>query len=297
MIDSTMGADVRLEPMMAAVTEPVLIKGTEGSVELPDVQAQAERARNHLVEINYKNVPGTCGDERPRVGLLSGEQTVEARPSVFGGPNIHALAIAELTGFFGDADYSGEERLRQVTRQINAAGIRSGGHEHCAANDGLGTWMQKLSDPGARPAILGYMKLNLGDRFDETVAEEMFAHADAVNSSGRYDGWNENVLAGVLGDEAGGAIEILADVPHEAQSVVRNKVPNTTVDQTALHNDGGVDSFVVDDAYADMIEQSLATGPDATHTLAVARHAREAIIAAVSTAVPNEVLYQVELNR
>ena len=72
-----------------------------------------------MVEVDYDTVRGACGDERYRIGLLSGEEIVEPRPSVFGGPNIYGLYVAELAGVFANSPLSADERLVQVTRDLN----------------------------------------------------------------------------------------------------------------------------------------------------------------------------------
>lgn len=116
-----------------------------------------------------------------------------------------------------------------------------------------------------------------------------------VVTSGRYDDWDESVLERVLGDEAGYAIEVLQPVPHEGVTFVRNKVKGKTVHQNALHDAAGADSFVQYDPYADEIENALADGPQAAWKQKVARHAREALIAAIAPALPNPELDQFNL--
>jgi hypothetical protein len=71
-----------------------------------------------------------------------------------------------------------------------------------------------------------------------------------------------------------------------------------TVDQTKLHdlsekeNSKAEDSFVIDDWYADDIENALASGPDAVRQKHLMEHARELLLAAVAAAVPNKELHQ-----
>ena len=91
----------------------------------------------------------------------------------------------------------------------------------------------------------------------------------------------------------------LADVPHEAATLVRNEIPNTTVDQTELYHRSvvGKGSFIHDDPYADAIEHVIASGADAARKKLEAEHAREAILAAVAAAVPNKEIYEAELVR
>ena len=50
------------------------------------VSEQAQKTLDCLVPVDYTAVRGTCSDERARIGLLSGADTVEIRPSMFGGP-------------------------------------------------------------------------------------------------------------------------------------------------------------------------------------------------------------------
>ncbi len=286
------------DPMMAtAVVNEVPVKGGGDLASLEAAEQQAVRIRDHIVKVPV-GARGTCRDEREREGLASGADTVEIRPSVDGGPNIYGLAVAELTGYFGKSNSSGEERLSQVTEVLEDAtdaGILSGGHEDCAANGKFGIWMGLLSDPSAKQQIEDSMQQELGDKYDGELADELFANADAANQSGRYDDWNEAVLPRVLGDQAGEAIERLAHIKHDATTIVRNHVEGTTLDQTGLHLDGPR-SFGFDDWYAARIEKVLSTGPEASRMQQLARHARAAIVAAVNAAVPNPELYEVTIN-
>jgi len=288
------------DPMMAtAVVTEVPVKGAGDVVSLEAAERQAVRIRAHVVRVP-KRARGTCRDEREREGLASGEETVEVRPSVDGGPNLYGLAVAELTGYFGDAPSSGEERLAEVTQVLEDSDeeILSGGHQDCAANGKLGVWLGRLSDPSAKEKINDAMRNELGDEYDSELAHELFGHADATNQSGRYANWDETVLPRVLGDEAGQAIERLAPIKHDAKTLARNHIEGTTVHQNGLHEDGqnggdGERSFVFDDWYAAKIEGVLSTGPEAGRMLKLARHARAAIVAAVNMAVPNPELYEV----
>ena len=270
------------------VPAPIKTNGAERMA--PELLArQAEAARACLVSVDYKLNRGTCGDERPR-------EYPEPRPSVFGGPNVYALGVAELTGYFADDDQSsGEERLVRVTGQIEAGGFKSGGHKGCAANSGFGTWMRIIAE---HPELMkDYARGQKGDAYNDTAMNVVIGYAQAVVASGRYDDWSEDVLARVLGDEADEAIETLIDVPHEGKTLVRNRTPNTTVDQTDLYGRSvvGKGSFVHDDPYADALEHVVTSGNDAARKKVEAEHAREVILAAVALAVPNEEIYQLEL--
>ncbi len=261
---------------------------------------QAELARKYLVAVDYHQIRGTCIDERARIGLRAGGSHTEPRPSVPGGPNIYALGVAELTGYFGASNEAGESRLKRITDRLNVAGIKSGGHEKCAANAGFGVWMQTIASESEY--IKTYARLRFGEGFDERIMDGLVEHARQIIASGVYVNWNEDVLISVLGEAvAAEAIERLAKVEHGALTLVRNWNENTTVDQTAIYkeNETGVGigngSFVSDEAYADTIEHIIASGPDAVTKKVEAEYAREAILAAVAAAVPNKQLYQIDL--
>lgn len=275
-------------------SDPLKTAGEKIPDQLLGEQAAAAAAPGVLVEVNYKAQPGTCSDERPRVGLLSGEARVEPRPSTYGGPNVYLLAVAELTGFFAPEDKStGEARLRRITDLLEVAGFQSGGHRKCAANAGFGVWMRLMTENGE--SIRESVRSQLGDRYSPDAMSEVLEYAEAVVASGRYDDWNEDILQRVLGDKAGDAIEVLVDEPHGGKSEIRNNIPNTTVDQTPLaaRSVVGKGSYVVDNPYAAALEQVVASGADAEQKLVVARHAREAIIAAIHMALPSTEIRQI----
>lgn len=273
-------------PAMEVIVEEKPIKGDEYIA--PELlHDQAEVARESLVRVDYKKVRGTCGDERLR----------ELRASVFGGPNVNMLATAELAGFFSDDDQStGEERLARITDMLTAAGFLNGGHEHCAANGGFNSWMDTIAKNPE--AMKSYARQQRGEAYDDDAMNEVITNAQKLVASKRYQGWDETVLRRVLGDEADEAIEKLADgIPHEAKTFVRNRALSTTVDQKSVYERSviGKGSFVHDDDYADALEHVVASGADADHMKLVAEHAREAILAAVANAVPNETIYQIDL--
>lgn len=273
--------------------QPIKSLGAE-IVPVDLLEAQAEEVKASVVPIEYQGVRGTCMDERFRVGTRSGSP-VEVRPSVPGGPDIYALAISELTGAFGDEESTGADRLSQTKTTLNRTKILSGGHDGCAANAAFPIWMGLIAD---KPELMKeYAQSQMGDFYNEEVANKVVANAQSVVAAGRYEGWQEAKLAEVLGEEAEEAIEVLGKVEHEALTFVRNKVDGTTVDQNKLYNSSiiGKGSFVVDEAYADDIEHALSGGPDAVSKKQLAEHAREFVIAALAQAVPNEELYQIDL--
>jgi hypothetical protein len=274
------------------------LKVTEGVTMTPDqIKNQLTAVKGALREVNPET-PGTCIDERSRIGTLNGEESVEPRHSAPGGPNIYALYIAELIGYFGDDDTSGKERLEQITGMINEAGISSGGHQGCAANNGfeaiLGLIGGQNSDQGR-----AYAMEQLGDNFDEQAYEQIIESAKKVVESGRYADWSEAVLIEeVLGGkdgEAGTAIEVL-DGQHEGRTFARVKAGSQTVDQTELHNAVGEDTFVNDEDYEDRIDMILADGPKAVWKAKLALHAREALLAALYPALPNKELHQINIS-
>lgn len=282
--------------MAAEVTvreEP--LKATDGvTMSREEVEAQGEAARQALTEVD-PNAYGTCIDERPRKGVVSGEET-GPRFSAPGGPDIYGLYIAELTGLFAGGQETGEQRLAQVKGMINGANIPSGGHEGCAANKSLGAVIGLI---GTETAETGreYAKGELGDDYDDAAYEEVLAAARAVTASGVYGDWTEEVLKQVLAGEADVAIEqLLGD--HEGRTFIRTNLPGMTVDQTKLHEiTGGEDSFVNDDDYEDRIDAVITAVPEAEWKAKVARHAREALLATLYVALPNPELHQINVDR
>lgn len=287
-----------LDPMMVKIdVVPQAIKASgEVTMTSEQVQAQAEAARRSLVPV-ANNVRGTCIDERERLGTRSREGAIEPRPSVAGGPDVYGLYVAEFSGYFGSTSKDAESNLSQVKKDINDKGIASGGHDHCAANASFGPIVSIVANPDNATALKAYAKANQGDRYDEAIADEVLAFAAKVDESGRYTDHEEATLAKVYGEEAGEAIEILADVPHKGRTFIRQGKRGYTVDQTNLHKlTGGEDSFVFDDWYAEDIENALASGPEATRMKQRMETAREFLIAAVAQAVPNEELHQINLS-
>jgi hypothetical protein len=260
------------------------------------LEKQADVAVASVVDVDYHAVRGTCGDERVRVGLRSGEPNVEARPSVFGGPVIYGLYVAELAGAFKDSHLTASERLSAVYRDLKRNGILAGGHEHCAAAGGFGDAVMPNIAASAE-AIKSYAEANMGDDYEESLMDEVLANAVTINESGVYVGWDgEAALVEVLGDEADEAIEKLVDAPHEGRTLVRTHLVDKTVDQTMVHEKaGGEDSFVTDDGYAAEIENALATGPEADRMRRLMEHAREAVIEGVGASVPNPELHQIDI--
>lgn len=292
MFEGTMKTE--LDPMM--IQSEIIEMPIKGERTMTDEQLadQATKARKHTVAVDYHAVRGTCADERERIGLANGESTVEARPSAFAGPNIYGLVIAELSGYFGSQDLAAKERAKQITITLNDADLLSGAHENCKANESVSTLLSWIA---AGPVgYREYAKMNMSDDYNDLAMTMVFNHAQIASDKGIYDNWTEADLPEVLnelGDDPGQAVERLADVPHKGRSLIRNKIDGTTVDQTALHNDGGEDSFVFDDAYADLIESAVTSGPNAVEANIVARHAREAFLAAVAGAVPNREINQI----
>lgn len=280
------------EMAIAIMPKPLKLIG-EQSLLAVDIQRQADAAQECL-EPYSDDTRGTCVDERDRVGLLDGSPIVEARPSSIGGPNIYALYLAELIGYFGndenvENENEGEERLVSVTDLINESGIPSGGHGHCTANASFGTVIETIASQWA--LIDEKVRSSMGDRYKPEAANEIYNNTTKTHESGRYSNWSEDVLVRVLGDEAGQAIEELADVPHLGKTFIRESVPGKTVDQTKLHQKTGEYSFVHTENYAERIENAIASGPDAEYMTELARHTREILLVAISMAVPNEELH------
>lgn len=286
------------DSMMAKITIiPTAIKvNGEPTVHEGDIDKQALRARDCLVDVDYHKVRGTCGDERERIGLASGDPFVETRPSAFGGPDVYAMYIGIFSGIL--AKVKGIEQLRQSKGIINGARIPSGGHEDCKANEGLPEVIAFAAESANRESIQDYTKLELGEDYDRSIMDFIFSNVEEAATSDRYDDWDGTELKEVLGDEAGQAIERLVRKPHKAKTFIRQEIPGKTVDQTRLHHaTGGEDSFEVDDPYLDLIEAALAEhSGDPEYMKKVARHAREVLHASIANAVPNEELHEIHIN-
>lgn len=281
-----------VEMAIAIMPDPIKLIG-EQTMSVVDVNKLADVARECLEDYD-DNTRGTCIDERPRVGLLDGTPNVEARPSSVGGPNIYALYLAELIGYFGNDEDDGEAHLSSVTELINSSEIPSGGHAHCKANGSFGDVIEVIASQ--RELIDEKVRASMGDEYDPDAVDEIYNNATRTYESGRYSNWNEDVLAKVLGDEAGQAIEVLADIPHLGKTFIRESVPGKTVDQTKLHERTSEYSFVHTENYAERIENAIASGPDAEHMTELARHAREILLVAISIAVPNEELHGISID-
>ena len=290
-----------LDPMMAMTSIEGQIKGSAENASLSPEQLveQADFARSSMVVVS-EDAPGTCIDERPRLGTREEHGKIEARPSVPGGPVVYGQYVAELSGYFSDSSsQDAEESMSIIADDLESKGIVLGGHDDCRANGGMGDVISFIADNPE--AVKAYAERNMGDEYNEDLANESISYAIKVTESGKYDDHQEETLAHVLGDKSSNAIEKL-EGEHEGRTVVRNKVRNTTVDQTKLHKlteerlGEAEDSFVMDDWYAHDIENALATGPNAAHQKKVMAHARELVLAALAGAVPNPELHQINLS-
>lgn len=270
---------------------PVKLTG-EITMSPRDLLAQAEAAKACLRTVDYHQDYGTCGDERERIGTRSGETVIEPHPSVFGGPDIYAMYMNTLTGAFTDDSSSPDEQLSTSIRGLRDGGIPSGGHEHCAASGKFGKILSNIANN--RDAVHAYARQNM-EFYDHEVMDQVISYAEQASASGIYDGWDgEKALIEALGKHSGQAIERLADVPHEAKTLIRNKRAGLTVDQTSLHEmTDGDDSFVHDDAYAEVIELALSSG--FAESKRMMEHAREALMVGVALAVPNKEIHQIDL--
>ena len=286
---------VEFDPMM------VMSKVSESPIKLGEVQTSPEvidsimaEARACLRQYSMYDVRGTCMDERPRIGLRSGEVTVGVRPSAPGGPDIYGLAVAELTGVFGDSSSDAETRIKGVKKSLNRAGLISGGHQNCAADDSFAVWVPIVSSEKA--AVSQYVKDKIeadGLIYDQDKMNEVIANAEKLDASGRYADWSEEEYFKVLGDEAGYAIEKLKDVNHEGILKIWVEIDGYTVDQSSLDNK----AFILDKPYMKKIEDVVTTGPDATGLNELARYARYAIVKAISFALPNKELQEGTLKK
>ncbi len=277
--------DVRKEPLKAT-------NGVTMSVE--ELESQGEAVSEALRDVNPES-PGTCIDERRREGYHGGEEGHEARFSAPGGPNIYGLYMAELTGYFAGRELAAKQRLGEITEIINDAGIVSGGHKGCAANAGFNVVLGLIAGDNAE-AGQRYAREQLDEDFNEQAYAKVIENAKASVNAGVYDEWAEDNLMEELGKEADKGIEILGG-QHEGRTFARVSVIDKTVDQTELHNATGEDTFVSDEAYEERIEGVISSGPDAEWRQKVARHAREALLAALFPALPNNELHQINISQ
>lgn len=237
---------------------------------------------------SYLGVYSTCSDERPRKGLLNGHAT-SRRYSIFGGSTIYGTSILELTGQAqGD---SAEDRVEDADVRLGLVGFKRGGHVACAAANGINLWMGKIKDD---PQVyMDFAESQLGETYDQAAANYVVKQASRVHDQAIYKDYSEKDLQAFYGDEAGETIEVLEDVDHEAMTVVRIHRKLTVVDFNPIYTKSkvGKGSFIVNDGYADAIEQALTSGPDAAQKKLIAEHAREMIVGAVANSVPNNLLF------
>lgn len=287
-------ANTELDPMMVtSEISPSVIKTGEFQTS-PEVINQIMEDAKASLRPYADDARGTCMDERPRIGLISGEPTVEPRPSAPGGPDVYGLAIAELTNVFGESDTDGPTRIKDVKKVLNAAGLVSGGHQGCAADESFGVWVPIVSSQ--RGAVSTYVKDKMeadGLVYDQDKMDIIIANAERLDASGRYAQWSEEEYFKVLGDEVGQAIEKLKDVNHEGILKIWVEIEGYTVDQSSLDNK----AFILDKPYMKKIEDIVTTGPEATDLLELAPYARYAIVKAISFALPNEELHEGTLRK
>lgn len=262
---------------------------------IEELEAQADMARDCLREVR-ETTATTCIDERERIGTQDGNTNIEPRFSVPGGANVYGLYIAELSGYFDpQSPDDSQDRLSEVTSLLNENEVKSGGHEGCAANGGFNTVLGLIYGDNL-DAGKEYARSQLGDDFDAEIYDQVVEYARITFDSGRYANWDETMLFKELGDTAGQVIEQL-NGKHEARTLLRVDVSGKTVDQTDLHKlSNGEDSFVNDEGYCQRIEDIISDGPDAEHKQKLARHAREAVLSAIIVAVPNKLLYQINIS-
>ncbi len=273
--------------------QPLKFESSTNLMTAEELDAQAENAVASLRVVDGDS-SSTCVDERERIGTRDGQEDVEPRYSVPGGANVYGLYIAELISYFAE-ESEGLTRITEVTKMLNDGGVNSGGHEGCAANGGFNAVMGLICGDNL-DAGKEYARTELGGDFDEVLYDEVVANARRVVESERYGKWDESKLFDALGEEDGSAIEQL-NGKHKARTIIRVDVPGKTVDQTALHElTNGEDSFVNDEGFAGQIEALLSDGPDADRKQKMARHAREAVLSALVVAVPNPVIYQINIS-
>lgn len=236
---------------------------------------------------------GTCMDERGRASLVSGEAATEIRPSAPGGSDVYGLSIAELTGYYDGSSLAAEDRARDIKQRLNAAGVASGGHEGCAADNLFGTWAGAVIADNA-DVIADYVARKVtedGVIFDTATMEAIIAQAVEIRDSGRYSAWTEQSYFDILGEESAVAIEKLVPEDHLGIAMAWIDIPGYAMDQTAVGNR----AFELNRPYMERIEAIVASGPDAEVLAARAPYARYAVVRALSLALPNQELQELTI--
>lgn len=289
MSETMNGTEFDVMQTMAHVSEqPIKLDGEASSPEV--LQALGQDIKQSLRPYT-EDTRGTCMDERGRVALASGEAATEVRPSAPGGSDIYGLSIAELTGYYEGSETTAEERARDTKTRLNGAGITSGGHEGCAADNLFGTWAGSVIADNA-DAITSYVWRKVtedGLTYNPDHMTAVLSRAQEIRDSGRYAAWTEQSYFDILGDESAVAIEKLVAEDHLGIAMAWIDVPGYAMDQTALNNR----AFELNRPYMKRIESVVATGPDAAELAARAPYARYAIVRALSLALPNEELQEI----
>lgn len=214
MSETMNGTELDITKVMVRVSEqPIKLDGEASSAET--LEALGNDIRQSLRPYD-ESTRGTCMDERGRLSLTSGEAATEIRPSAPGGSDVYGLSIAELTGYFTGSSLSAEDRARDIKGRLNGAGIASGGHEGCAADNLFGTWAGTVIADNA-DTITSYVWRKVtedGLTYDPDLMTAVLTQAQDIRDSGRYAEWTEQSYFDILGDEAGVAIEKLVAEDH-----------------------------------------------------------------------------------
>lgn len=247
--------------------------------ETGDDQAEIEQlavdVEQHVKPV-AENAPSSCIDGRACIACMDGSEP-ELRPGVAGGGMMTAYAAAELTGWFGDAAGSSEEKIAAVHAQLLGYGIVSGGHcdeaasEHnfdggktgCGANDRMPEILQRVHSDNT--VIASLSETLLGEAFNaaHTAYRSEKALADDLAD------WRPQAMVDELGaKESQRSIEILASDHsethgHKESFVVFNYVENTTVDRDTLVLETGKQVFDVDVWYLEKLANAMAPADDA----------------------------------
>lgn len=259
-----------------------LLKEASPESELVEILNDAKSSLTAYTE----ETRGTCMDERRRTTLKDGKPAVEVRPSLPGGPDVYLLAVRELTGYHEGQALTANERAHDSKTTLDEKGVRSGGHEECAADNLLGTWAGQVIVEN-QTGIAEYVQRKFdqaGINFDMDLMNQVFENAADIQASGRYAEWSEESYFDLLGAEADEAIEKLEHAPHLGKMMIWVEIDGQTIDQTKIGNR----AFELNLPYMKRVENAGLNGPAAE----LAPYARYAIVGALGAALPNEELQE-----
>jgi hypothetical protein len=254
--------------------------------------AQANLVEESLVDTaDYFSLMAGCSDERARVGS-NVNQTNGPRFQVFGGNIIYFINVATLAGVNLGSDE--DSVIRNAIDQLVSSNFKLGLHIGCAALQGVYSIYEIMLNNVE--IMRKYVSSQLGNAYNnedfESVINNIKNAVELKNLSLFTEQNLKQVIAEKVGqDYADDATELIRpNLEHKAKSIARIKRLNKATDVSVIFDKTkyGFGSFIFNDGYANMIENLVASGPDSSEKIKLARIARELIIKATLLAVPNE---------